>query len=438
MFVSLAFKPIVLKDPTLLKDAALINGHWHKEEDGPVFTVHDAATGIYLNEVPNSSRATLVSAISRAHSAFGQWQHQPDSLRVACLIDLNKLILDNLQDLANIIRSENGKSAEEAKQEVHYASAFLDYLLLSENSESVRNKIVKIDDHAIRIDTQALGVCAGISSLDFPLASAVSILAHALFFNCSVVLVANESQPLSALAIAELATRTGLPAGVLNVLSCESNLARAEFLSNHLVRKISLPSIREINYYDKEACMTIVNKSMLGSKQDIHLLVFDDADCDLACDTVLTLAAVNGQDNQTSDCNQNHFRIYAQERIYAQLLKKLEKVNPNQLTLTGKFKGFNSVPMKLTSFSFKEGREVIENICTRDKKQTPAIYFFTRNVDQVWPVAAALHCEILGINPCLIQTDISIDTGLYPLITDLHGMVAERSEYSIVKCTALA
>lgn len=438
MFVSLAFKPIVLKDPTLLKDAALINGHWHKEEDGPVFTVHDAATGIYLNEVPNSSRATLVSAISQAHSAFNQWQHQPDSLRVACLIDLNKLILDNLQDLANIIRSENGKSAEEAKQEVHYASAFLDYLLLSENAESIRNKVVQIDDHAISVKTQALGVCAGITSLDFPLASAVSILAHALFFNCSVVLVANESQPLSALAIAELATRTGLPAGILNVLSCESNLAREELLLNSIVRKVTLPSIREINCYDKEACMTIVNKSMLESKQDIDLLVFDDADCDLACDTALTLAAMNRHISQTLSGNQSNFRLYAQEHIYARLLKKLSKVTPNQLTLSGQFNGANSVPVEFPSFSFKEGCEVIESIRTRDKKQTPAIYFFARDVDQVWPVAAALRCEILGINPCLIRTDISIDTGLYPLITDMHGMVATRSEYSIVKCTALA
>ncbi|MFA9273768.1 MAG: aldehyde dehydrogenase family protein [Candidatus Aquirickettsiella gammari] len=437
MFVSLAFKPIVLKDPTLLKDAAFIHGRWYKDEEGPVFTIHDAATGIYLTEVPNSSRATLNTAIQLADTVFPVWQKRPPSDRIALLANLNELILDNLQDLANIIRSENGKSLAEAKQEIHYASAYLEHLLLSKNPEHVEHDVLHNDGRPITLETQPIGVCAGISNLDFPLASAVSILAPALLSGCTVVLVTAQSQPLSALAIAELAMRAGFPAGVMNVLTCESSLAVTTFLSNATVRKISVPSIREITTYEKEACTTVFNKAMLESEQSIKLIVMDDADCDLVCSTLLALASFKFNYDLGREAHKasHKFHVYAQKNICAHLTKKMMRIASDHLMIFTEFGKHEAVPFNIDSLTFKKSQELIEKMRKNHSEAAPAIYFFTRDIDQIWPIAAELNCQILGINPCLIQSEISVDCGLFPLMANMHSMCLAYDEYSVITCS---
>ncbi len=437
MFVSLAFKPIVLKDPTLLKDAAFIHGRWVNDEEGPVFAIHDAATGIYLTEVPNSSPAILNTAIQLADTAFSVWKERSSSDKIALLVHLNELILDNLQDLANIIRSENGKSLEEAKQEIHYASAYLEQLLLSQNPEALHNNIRHNNARSIKIETQPIGVCAGISNLDFPLASAMSILAPALLSGCTVVLVTAQSQPLSALAIAELAMRAGFPAGVMNVLTCESSRAVTTFLSNATVRKISVPSIREITTYEKEACTTVFSKAMLESAQSIKLIVMDDADCDNVCSTLpaLTLLKFKNDLGNESKTIPNKLHVYAQQNICAHLTKKMMRISPHHLTIFTEFSQTEAVPFNIDSQSFKKPQELIEMVRKNHSEPTPAIYFFTRDIDQIWPLAAELNCQILGINPCLIQSEISVDCGLFPLIADIDSLPLAYDEYSVITCS---
>jgi succinate-semialdehyde dehydrogenase/glutarate-semialdehyde dehydrogenase len=209
-----------LQAPDLLRTQALIDGQWVEREQ--TFAVTDPATGAVLAHVPNLSGQDAEAAIAAAERAWPAWRALSAKARAAILMKWFHLLHQHADDLARIMTAEQGKPLAEAKGEVGYGASFIEWF--AEEARRVYGETVPSTDPAKRflVIRQPVGVCAAITPWNFPIAMITRKVAPALAAGCPVVIKPAEATPLSALAVAELAQRAGMPAGVLNVLTADA------------------------------------------------------------------------------------------------------------------------------------------------------------------------------------------------------------------------
>ena len=308
----------LLNDPTLLKTDSLINGQWVAGTSR--FDVNDPATGKKLADVANLGPADAEAAIAAANTAWGPWKAKTGKERSAILRKWFDLLMANQEDLGRIMTAEQGKPFAEAKGEVAYGASFVEWY--AEEAKRVNGETLPQFDNNRRllVIKQAIGVCAAITPWNFPLAMITRKVAPALAAGCPVVIKPAELTPLSALAAAELAVRAGIPAGVLNILTADSDNSIAVgkvFCASDTVRHISFTGSTEVGRILMAQSAPSIKKLALELGGNAPFIVFDDADIDSAVEGAMASKYRNA--GQTCVCAN---RIYVQDKVYDQFVEK--------------------------------------------------------------------------------------------------------------------
>jgi succinate-semialdehyde dehydrogenase/glutarate-semialdehyde dehydrogenase len=308
-----------LNDPSLLKTQALINGQW---VDSPErFDVTDPATGSVLCQVPNLGAQATQAAITAANAAWPAWAKLTAKARANILMKWFHLLHQHADDLARIMTAEQGKPLAEAKGEVGYGASFIEWF--AEESRRVYGETVPSTDPTKRylVIKQPIGVCAAITPWNFPIAMITRKVAPALAAGCPVVIKPAEATPLSALAVAELAQRAGMPAGVLNIITSDSkrSIEVGQVLcASDVVRHLSFTGSTEVGRILMKQCAPTVKKLGLELGGNAPFIVFDDADLDAAVEGAMISKYRNA--GQTCVCAN---RLLVQEGVYDSFVSKL-------------------------------------------------------------------------------------------------------------------
>ena len=308
----------LLNDPSLLKTGALIDGEW--VASAARFDVNDPATGLKLATVSNLSASDATKAIASAHAALPAWRGKTGKERHGILLKWFQLIMANQDDIARILTSEQGKPYAEAKGEVAYGASFVEWF--AEEAKRVNGEVLPQFDNNRRLMVmkQPIGVCAAITPWNFPIAMITRKVAPALAAGCTVVIKPAELTPLTALAAAELAIRAGIPAGVLNVLTADSDNSIAigkVFCSSPIVSHISFTGSTEVGRILMAQSAPTVKKLALELGGNAPFIVFDDADIDSAVEGAMASKYRNA--GQTCVCAN---RIYVQDGAYDAFVSK--------------------------------------------------------------------------------------------------------------------
>ena len=308
----------LLKDPSLLKTDALINGQWIKGSSR--FDVFDPATGARLADVANLGPADALQAIAAANAAWSAWRSKTAKERSIILRKWFDLIMANQDDLGRIMTAEEGKPLPEAKGEIAYGAAFVEWF--AEEAKRINGETLPQFDNNRRLLVlrQPIGVCAAITPWNFPMAMITRKVSPALAAGCTVVIKPAELTPLSALAVAELAIRAGIPAGVLNVITADANnsIAIGKVLcASDVVRHISFTGSTEVGRILLAQSAPTVKKMSLELGGNAPFIVFDDADIDSAVEGAFASKYRNA--GQTCVCSN---RLYVQEGVYDDFVKK--------------------------------------------------------------------------------------------------------------------
>ncbi|MBX3633558.1 MAG: NAD-dependent succinate-semialdehyde dehydrogenase [Simplicispira sp.] len=307
-----------LKDPSLLKTDALINGQW--TAGASRFAVHDPATGAHLADAANLGPEDARAAIAAANAAWPAWRSKTAKERSTLLRKWYELLMQHQDDLARIMTAEQGKPLPEAKGEVAYGASFVEWF--AEEAKRVNGETLPQFDNNRRLLVlkQPIGVCAAITPWNFPLAMITRKVAPALAAGCTVVIKPAELTPLTALAAAELAQRAGLPAGVLNMLcaDADNSIAIGKVLcESPIVRHISFTGSTEVGRILMAQSAPTVKKMSLELGGNAPFIVFDDADIDSAVEGAFASKYRNA--GQTCVCSN---RFYVQSGVYDEFVQK--------------------------------------------------------------------------------------------------------------------
>jgi succinate-semialdehyde dehydrogenase/glutarate-semialdehyde dehydrogenase len=446
----------LLKDRTLLKTDALINGEWVKGESR--FDVHDPSNGAKLADVANLGPKEAEAAIAAANAAWPAWRGKTAKERSIILRKWYDLLMANQEDLGRIMTAEQGKPFPEAKGEVAYGASFVEWF--AEEAKRVNGETLPQFDNNRRLMVirQPIGVCAAITPWNFPLAMITRKVAPALAAGCPVVIKPAELTPLTALAAAELAMRAGIPAGVLNLLTADGDNSIAVgkvFCASDVVRHISFTGSTEVGRILMAQSAPTVKKLSLELGGNAPFIVFDDADIDSAVEGAMASKYRNA--GQTCVCAN---RIYVQEGVYDQFVQKfsakvealkvgngfedgvvqgpliedaaVEKVQRHvadaiaqggRVTVGGKkLQGQFFQPTVIADatgsmlcakeetfgpvapvFKFKTEQEAIA--AANNTEFGLASYFYSRDVGRIFRVSEALEYGMVGINVGIIATE---------------------------------
>ena len=446
----------LLNDPTLLKTDALIAGEWTKGASR--FDVNDPATGRKLVDVANLTRADAAHAIAAANKALAAWRGKTGKERSIVLRKWFDLLIANTEDIGRMMTAEQGKPFAEAKGEVAYGASFIEWF--AEEAKRVNGEVLPQFDNNRRllVMKQPIGVCAAITPWNFPLAMITRKVAPALAAGCTVVIKPAELTPLTALAAAELAVRAGIPAGVLNVLTADSQNSIAigkELCESDVVRHLSFTGSTEVGRILMSQCAPTVKKMSLELGGNAPFLVFDDADVDSAVEGAIASKSRNA--GQTCVCAN---RLYVQEGIYDAFVEKFAAKVKALKVGNGFDDGVLQGPLIEDAAIDKVQRHVADAIakggkvlagghrmqgqffeptviseatpdmlCAREETFGPfapvfrfkteqdgidaanntefglASYFYTRDVGRIFRVAEALEYGMVGINAGVIATE---------------------------------
>ena len=310
---------IELKDPTLLRGDAYIDGRWRGAQSGARFAVTNPATGATLIEVANLDVADARLAIEAAHRAQPAWRQTTAKQRSVLLRKWFDLILANQEDLARLMTAEQGKPLAETRTEVAYGAAFIEWF--AEEGKRVYGDV--IPTHAagkrVLVFKEPIGVVTAITPWNFPNAMITRKCAPALAAGCTFVIKPPSQTPLSAIALAELAARAGIPPGVFHVVTSKqaSKIGR-EFTENPLVRKFTFTGSTEVGKALMAQCASTVKKVSLELGGNAPFIVFDDADLDAAVDGAMVAKFRNM--GQTCVCAN---RLLVQSGVHDRFAAKL-------------------------------------------------------------------------------------------------------------------
>lgn len=444
----------LLKDPSLLKTDALINGQWLKGASR--FDVTDPSTGLKIADVANLGAQDAEDAIAAANAAWPAWRSKTGKERHAILLKWYQLLMANVEDLGRIMTAEQGKPFAEAKGEVTYGASFVEWY--AEEAKRVNGETLPQFDNNRRLMVlkQPIGVCAAITPWNFPLAMITRKVAPALAAGCPVVIKPAELTPLTALAAAELAMRAGIPPGVLNVLTTDESAAVGKvFCASDTVRHISFTGSTEVGRILMAQSAPSIKKLALELGGNAPFIVFDDADIDSAVEGAMASKYRNA--GQTCVCAN---RIYVQDGVYDQFVEKfaakvkglkvgngfedgvvqgpliedsaVDKVQRHvddaiakggKLLAGGKrMKGQFFEPTVISEatgdmlcakeetfgpfapvFRFKHEQEAID--AANNTEFGLASYFYSRDIGRIYRVAEALEYGMVGINAGVIATE---------------------------------
>ena len=306
-----------LRDADLLRQQAFVGGRWSAADSGATLEVLNPATGERLGTVPNMGREETRRAIEAARDALASWRALTARERGRILRRWYELVLENQEDLACLMTLEQGRPLSDARNEVAYAASFIDWY--AEEGKRVYGDVMPDRDKDSRtlVLKQPVGVCAAITPWNMPSAMVTRKVSPALAAGCVVVLKPAEQTPYSALALARLAERAGLPAGVLNIVTGDPKPIGEELTGNDIVRKLSFTGSTEVGKLLMRQCSDTIKKVSLELGGNSPFLVFDDADLDAAARGAVACKFRNS--GQTCVCAN---RILVQEGAYAAFLEK--------------------------------------------------------------------------------------------------------------------
>ena len=310
-----------LEDATLLKTKGFVDGQWIGADSGRTFAVTNPATGATIAEVADMGAAETRRAIAAAERALPAWRAKTAKERAAILRRWFDLVLAHTEDLALLMTSEQGKPLAEARGEVAYGASFIEWF--AEEGKRAYGDVIPTfaADRRVLTMKQPIGVCAAITPWNFPIAMITRKLAPAFAAGCTAVCKPAEATPLSALALAELATQAGFPPGVFNVVIGDAASAPAiglEMCTSPVVRKVSFTGSTEVGRILLRQSADTVKKLSLELGGNAPFIVFDDADLDAAVEGAIASKYRNA--GQTCVCAN---RIYVQSGVYEAFAGKL-------------------------------------------------------------------------------------------------------------------
>lgn len=307
-----------LRDQSLFQTAAYIGGAWVASDGGDTSPLHNPSSGEWLGDIGQLSAGQVTGAIDAAHDALAQWRRQPAKARAILLRRWFDLIVENADDLARLIVLEEGKPFAEAKGEVAYAASFVEWF--SEEAKRIRGDVMESPEQNRRIVTlrEPVGVCAAITPWNFPAAMITRKAAPALAAGCTMVVKPAEQTPLTALALAELSRRAGIPAGVFNIVTGDARTIGAVLTADTRVRKITFTGSTEVGRILIAQSAATVKKMSMELGGNAPFLVFDDADVDAA---VAGLVATKFRNTGQACISAN--RVYVQAGIYDAFAERL-------------------------------------------------------------------------------------------------------------------
>ena len=300
-----------LQDPTLLKTNAYIDGQWTGADDGATFSVSNPATGDIIAEVARVGASETRRAIAAADRAMKDWKALPAKGRAQVLRKWFDLMMANQEDLAIIMTAEQGKVLAESRGEVAYGAAFVEWF--GEEAKRIDGDVIPgpSSDKRIVCIKQPVGVVTAITPWNFPNAMIARKAAPALAAGCTIVIKPATETPLSAFAMAELAERAGVPAGVVNVVAGSSAAIGGEMTSNPTVRKLTFTGSTPVGKLLEAQCAETMKKTSMELGGNAPFIVFDDADIDAAVQGAVISKYRNA--GQTCVCSN---RLFVQEGIY--------------------------------------------------------------------------------------------------------------------------
>jgi succinate-semialdehyde dehydrogenase/glutarate-semialdehyde dehydrogenase len=475
---------LTLKDPTLFRQQCYLDGAWVDARSGGKIEVTNPATGEVLGTVPSMDAAETRRAIEAASAAFPTWAARTAKDRAALLRRWHDLMLANAEDLGILMTAEQGKPLAEAKGEIAYAASFIEWF--AEEGKRLYGDMIPghQPDKRILVLRQPVGVVAAITPWNFPAAMITRKAGPALAAGCTFVCKPATQTPYSALAMAELAHRAGIPPGVFSVVTGSSTAIGGEMTANPIVRKLTFTGSTEVGKKLLAQCVPTLKKVSLELGGNAPFIVFDDADLDLAVQGAI--ASKYRNTGQTCVCAN---RLLVQEGVYdafvaklveavrklrvgdglqgateqgplidAKAVAKVEEHIADALAKGGKVAlggrrhalgGTFFEPTIITQvkpnmlvareetfgpvapvFSFKDEKEAIR--MANDTEFGLASYFFTRDLARSFRVAEALEYGIVGLNTGIISTEVAPFGGVKE-----SGFGREGSKYGILDYTEL-
>ena len=467
-----------LSDPSLLKTQAYIDGQWVDADDGATFPVTNPANGELIATVAKLGAPETARAIEAADRAMQEWKTLPAKARANILRKWFDLMMANQEDLAIIMTAEQGKVLAESRGEVAYGAAFMEWF--GEEAKRIDGDVIPgpSSDKRIICIKQPVGVVAAITPWNFPNAMIARKAAPALAAGCSIIIKPATETPLSAFAMAELAERAGLPAGVLNVVAGSSSHIGGEMTGNPTVRKLTFTGSTPVGKMLEAQCADTMKKTSMELGGNAPFIVFEDADMDAAIQGALISKYRNA--GQTCVCSN---RLFVQDSIYDTFVEKLVAATAAMTVGDGAQAGIDIGPLvntsavndvdELVSASVKSGAKVAlgggahelggcfyqPTILTEvtadmavfrneifgpvapvirfsteqeviamanDTEFGLASYFYTRDIGRVWRVAEALEYGIVGINEGIISNEMAPFGGVKE-----SGSGREGSKYGI-------
>lgn len=467
-----------LNDPTLFRQQAMINGRWRDASGKETLAVTNPANGQPLGNVPKMGAGETREAIDAAARALPAWRALTAKERSSILRRWFELMMEHQDDLVRLMTLEQGKPLAEAKGEISYAASFIEWF--AEEGKRIYGDTIPGHqaDKRLLVIKQPIGVTAAITPWNFPSAMITRKAGPALAAGCTMVLKPASQTPFSALALAELANRAGIPEGVFNVVTGSASEVGGELTGNPLVRKLSFTGSTEIGRQLMEQCAKDIKKVSLELGGNAPFIVFDDADLDKAVEGALASKFRNA--GQTCVCAN---RLYVQDSVYDRFAEKLQQavsklqigdgLQPNvtigplidekaiakvqehiadalgkgarvvtggkvhelggnffQPTILVDVPGDAKVAKEETFgplaplFRFKDEADVIAQ--ANDTEFGLAAYFYARDLGRVFRVGEALEYGIIGINTGLISTEVAPFGGVKS-----SGLGREGSKYGI-------
>jgi succinate-semialdehyde dehydrogenase/glutarate-semialdehyde dehydrogenase len=467
-----------LSDPGLLKSQAYIDGQWVNADSGETFAVTNPANGELITEVAKLGATETARAIAAADRAMQGWKLLPAKARAGILRKWFDLMMQHQEDLAIIMTAEQGKVLAESRGEVAYGASFVEWF--GEEAKRIDGDVIPGPgpDKRIVVIKQPVGVVAAITPWNFPNAMIARKAAPALAAGCSIVIKPASETPLSAFAMAELAERAGVPAGVLNVIAGASSAIGGELTANPTVRKLTFTGSTPVGKMLEAQCADTMKKTSMELGGNAPFIVFDDADLDAAIEGALISKYRNA--GQTCVCSN---RLLVQDGIYDAFVEKLVAATAELAVGDGMQDGITMGPLvnakavndvdELVQASISAGAKVAlggaphdlggcfyqptvltevtsEMAVFRNEIFGPvapvvrfsteeeviamandtefglASYFYTRDIGRVWRVAEALEYGIVGINEGIISNEMAPFGGVKE-----SGSGREGSKYGI-------
>ncbi|MEI7565662.1 MAG: NAD-dependent succinate-semialdehyde dehydrogenase [Burkholderiaceae bacterium] len=482
----------LLKDATLFREDAFINGKWVKAKSGATFSVNNPATGDIIANVTNLNSGDAELAIAAAEQALSSWRSKTAKDRAMVMRKWFDLIIANTEDLAILMTLEQGKPLVESRGEVAYGASFVEWF--AEESKRVTGAILESTwgDKRMLVLKQAIGVCVAITPWNFPIAMITRKIAPAIAAGCTMVIKPAEQTPLCALALAELAQRAGMPAGVVNIIPADADQSIAigkVVCASPTIRHLSFTGSTEVGRILMAQCAPTIKKVALELGGHAPFIVFEDADIDAA--VAGAIASKYRNSGQTCVCAN---RFYVHKKVQDIFVEKFAKATQAIKVGNGMTEGVSQGPLiddaafakverhvadalskgatlvtggkanasghnfyeptilsNVTSdmlITFEETFGPVAPIIPFDNDEAVvklannsqyglASYFYSRDIGRVWKVAEALEYGMVGVNTGIMSNEVAPFGGVKQSGLGREGSIWGMDEYLEMKYVCL-